>query len=159
MIEPEDALAPGAPALHADVPGNLAIDYEYGNRAATDEAFAKARPRRAHDAARAAHRRRSDGAEVRSRRLRPPTGHFDIYMPTQGMSDIMKEFAHVTGLTPEQFRIHAKDVGGGFGVRNEVYPEFAALAFAARALGRPVKWVGTRSRVAAERSSRPRRRR
>ena len=66
-------------------------------------------------------------------------------MPTQGMSDIMKEFAHVTGLTPEQFRIHAKDVGGGFGVRNEVYPEFAALAFAARALDRPVKWTGTRS--------------
>ena len=73
------------------------------------------------------------------------SGRFDIYMPTQGMSDIMKEFAHVTGLTPEQFRIHAKDVGGGFGVRNEVYPEFAALAFAARALDRPVKWTGTRS--------------
>ena len=77
----------------------------------------------------------------------PQTGRFDIYMPTQGMSDIMKEFAHVTGLTPEQFRIHAKDVGGGFGVRNEVYPEFAALAFAARSLGRPVKWTGTRAEL------------
>jgi aerobic carbon-monoxide dehydrogenase large subunit len=37
------------------------------------------------------------------------------------------------------------DVGGAFGVRNEVYPEFVALAFAARSLGRPVKWVGTRA--------------
>jgi CO/xanthine dehydrogenase Mo-binding subunit len=71
------------------------------------------------------------------------TGHFDVYMPTQGMGDIMKEFAHVTGLPPTQFRIHAKDVGGGFGVRNEIYPEFSALAFAARELDRPVKWVGT----------------
>ena len=39
---PRDALAAGAPALHADVPDNLAMDYEYGNQAATDEAFAKA---------------------------------------------------------------------------------------------------------------------
>ncbi len=66
-------------------------------------------------------------------------------MPTQGMGDIVKEFAHVTGLPPAHFRIHAKDVGGGFGVRNEIYPEFSALAFAARELDRPVKWVGTRS--------------
>ncbi len=73
------------------------------------------------------------------------TGTFDIYMPTQGMSDIRREMAHVTGLAPERFRIHAKDVGGAFGVRNEVYPEFAALAFAAQALGRPVKWIGTRA--------------
>ena len=49
------------------------------------------------------------------------------------------------GSPPTQFRIHAKDVGGGFGVRNEIYPEFSALAFAARELDRPVKWVGTRS--------------
>ena len=59
---------------------------------------------------------------------------------------------HPEGVRPrhraraEHFRIHAKDVGGGFGVRNEIYPEFSALAFAAReSLGRPVKWVGTRS--------------
>ena len=54
-------------------------------------------------------------------------------MPTQGMADIVNEFAHVTGLAAGAVsRIHARDVGGGFGVRNEIYPEFAALAFAAR---------------------------
>ena len=42
MVDPRDALAPQAPVLHADAPGNLAMDYEYGNQAATDEAFAKA---------------------------------------------------------------------------------------------------------------------
>src|SRR5262249_40647800 len=42
-------------------------------------------------------------------------------------------------------RIRARDVGGAFGVRNEVYPEFTAILFAAQSLGRPVKWVGTRA--------------
>jgi carbon-monoxide dehydrogenase large subunit len=145
MVEPNDALAPGAPALHADVPDNLAMDYEYGNQAATDEAFAKAdRVVRT-----VLHAQRIAGVPMEPRSglaaYDRTTGHFDVYMPTQGMGDIMKEFAHVTGLAPTQFRIHAKDVGGGFGVRNEIYPEFSALAFAARELDRPVKWVGTRS--------------
>ena len=144
-VTPEDAMAPGAPTLHADAPGNLALDYEYGNRDATEAAFAKAaRVVRVKLGA-----QRISGAPMEPKSalaaFDPQTGRFDIYMPTQGMSDIMKEFAHVTGLTPEQFRIRAKDVGGGFGVRNEVYPEFAALAFAARSLGRPVKWTGTRA--------------
>ncbi len=144
-VAPEDAIAPGAPELHADAPGNLALDYEYGNRDAADAAFAKAD----HVVRVKLHAQRISGAPMEPKSglaaFDPQTGRFDIYMPTQGMSDIMKEFAHVTGLTPEQFRIHAKDVGGGFGVRNEVYPEFAALAFAARSLGRPVKWTGTRA--------------
>src|SRR5215468_11087189 len=42
LIEPEDAIAPSAPLIHADVPGNLAVEYEYGDRAATDAAFAAA---------------------------------------------------------------------------------------------------------------------
>src|SRR5262249_4911382 len=63
----------------------------------------------------------------------------------QGMGDIQTEFAHVTGESREKFRIHVRDVGGAFGVRNEIYPEFTAILFAARSLGRPVKWVGTRA--------------
>src|SRR5262249_9538584 len=42
-------------------------------------------------------------------------------------------------------RVHAHDVGGAFGVRNELYPENIAIVLAARTVGRPVKWVGTRS--------------
>src|SRR5207302_1225134 len=53
--------------------------------------------------------------------------------------------AQVAGVAPENIRIHAHDVGGAFGVRNEAYPEFAALLLATRLLGRPVKWVGTRA--------------
>jgi aerobic carbon-monoxide dehydrogenase large subunit len=145
LIEPEDAIAPSAPLIHADVPGNLAVDYEYGNRAATEAAFAQA-----------AHVVR---VELRAQRIagnpmEPKSciaaydagaGSYDIYMPSQGMADIQKEFAHITGLEPARFRVHAWDVGGAFGVRNEIYPEFAALVLAARSLGRPVKWTGTRA--------------
>ncbi len=56
----------------------------------------------------------------------------DIYMPTQGGAAIRAELAHVVGVPEEQFRLHAGDVGGAFGVRNEIYPEFAAVLFAAR---------------------------
>ena len=48
-------------------------------------------------------------------------------------------------MPPEKFRIHSADVGGGFGVRHEVYPEFLAVMLAAKRTGKPVKWLGTRS--------------
>ena len=73
------------------------------------------------------------------------TGVYDLYLPTQGMADVRGGFATVAGIEREKLRIHAWDVGGGFGVRNEVYPEFSALLLATRLLGRPVKWVGSRA--------------
>ncbi len=61
-------------------------------------------------------------------------------------------------MPPEKFKIRSMDVGGGFGVRNEVYPEFLAVMLAAKRTGKPVKWLGTRSETMSGRSSRPRRR-
>ena len=61
------------------------------------------------------------------------------------MADIQSALAQVTGLPAERFRLHTRDVGGGFGVRNEVYPENAAVLLAAKTVGRPVKWVGSRA--------------
>jgi CO/xanthine dehydrogenase Mo-binding subunit len=46
----------------------------------------------------------------------------DVYMPTQGAAGIRAELAYVTGIPQEQLRVHAQDVGGAFGVRNEIYP-------------------------------------
>jgi len=73
------------------------------------------------------------------------TESFDVFIQTQGMFDIQSGLATVTGLPRERFRVHAHDVGGAFGVRNEIYPEYAAITLATRLIGRPVKWVGTRS--------------
>jgi carbon-monoxide dehydrogenase large subunit len=53
----------------------------------------------------------------------------------------------VLGVPPESIRVIAEEVGGGFGVRFNLYPEYCAALFAAKKLGRPVKWTGTRSEV------------
>jgi aerobic carbon-monoxide dehydrogenase large subunit len=145
VVTAEDALAAGAPQLHADVPGNLAMEYEYGAAAPVEAAFATA----AHVA-----RVTLDAQRIAGNPMEPKaclaahdaaTGIYDLYLPSQGMADLRRGLAHVTGVPLENIRIHANDVGGAFGVRNEVYPEFAALFLAARLTGRPVKWVGTRA--------------
>jgi carbon-monoxide dehydrogenase large subunit len=143
-IAAEDALAAGASQLHPDVPGNLAMEYEYGALAPVEAAFAKA----AHVA-----RVELDAQRIAGNPMEPKAclaaydaanGVYDLYLPTQGISALRDGLAHVAGVAREKIRIHARDVGGAFGVRNEVYPEFAALLLATRLVGRPVKWVGTR---------------
>jgi aerobic carbon-monoxide dehydrogenase large subunit len=144
-IAAEEALAAGASRLHRDVPGNLAMEYEYGALAPVESAFAKA----AHVARVTLDAQRICGNPLEPKACLaaydPATGIYDIYLPTQGMADIRGGLAHVAGVARENIRIHAKDVGGAFGVRNEVYPEFVALLLATRLVGRPVKWVGTRA--------------
>lgn len=145
MTRASDACAPQAALLHDTVPGNLAFEFEYGDRAATEPGFANA----AHVV-----RLELDAQRIAGNPMEPKaalvafdaaSGCFDIYTQTQGMADIQTALAHVTGVARENFRIHMLDVGGAYGVRNEVYPEHAALVLAARTAGRPVKWVGTRS--------------
>ena len=57
------------------------------------------------------------------------------------------QLSAVLGVPPEKIRVIAEEVGGGFGVRFNLYPEYCAALFAAKKLGRPVKWTGTRSEV------------
>jgi carbon-monoxide dehydrogenase large subunit len=66
-------------------------------------------------------------------------------MPTQGLTPMRDGLAGGTGIAPEKLRIHAHDVGGGFGIRSDAYSEYCALMLAAKKVGRPVKWVSTRS--------------
>ena len=145
VITAAEASLPGAPQLHETVPGNLAFEFECGDRAATDAALAGAA--RIIKVSLEAQRIAGNPMEPKAclAAYDKTSDSFDIYMQTQGMGDIQSAFAHVTGLPRERFRIHAHDVGGGFGIRNEVYPENAAVMWAAKLVGRPVKWVGTRS--------------
>ena len=117
VVEPADALAASAPQLHADVAGNLAMEYEYGTLAPTEAAFANA----AHVA-----RITLDAQRISGNPMEPKacvasydanTGVYDLYLPTQGMSDVRGGFAQVAGVEREKLRIHAWDVGGGFGQR------------------------------------------
>ena len=58
-----------------------------------------------------------------------------LWSASQGMTAMRDSLAALTGLPPEQIRVHAQDVGGAFGIRGPAYPEYAALALAARGSG------------------------
>ena len=144
VVDATEALAEGAPLLHDEVPGNLAAVFEYGDAAAAGEAIA-----------RAAHvtRLTLDSTRVSGTPMEPKacsvvydaaSDSYDIYASSQGVSMMLPNFTAITGVAPERIRLHAEDVGGGFGIRSQAYPEYCALMHAAKSLGKPVKWVGSR---------------
>ncbi len=141
------ALAAGAPLLHEGHPGNVGLVFETGNRAAVDAAFAKA----ARTTTLRVHSQRLIGAPMELRACLAAYDakreHFTIYTPTQGMLGMRSSLAAVTGLDASRIEVVAQDVGGSFGLRGGPYAEHALVMLAARKLGRPVKWVGSRSEV------------
>jgi carbon-monoxide dehydrogenase large subunit len=137
------ALTPGAPLIHDAVPGNLCFDFDYGDEAETEAAFAAA----AHVV-----RLTLTSSRVAGNPMEPKAAlaHWDgdvldLWTSTQGMTAMRDSMAAQSGLPPERIRIRAQDVGGGFGIRGPAYPEHMALALAARVTGRPVKWVAGRA--------------
>jgi carbon-monoxide dehydrogenase large subunit len=71
-------------------------------------------------------------------------GHLTVWAATQGVFGLRAAVCSFFGLPPDRVRVVAPDVGGGFGVKNRLYPEDAAAIYLAMALKRPVKWVGDR---------------
>ena len=145
VADPYDALAAGAPQLHEDIPGNLAFEYVYGDEAATHAAFARA----AHVTKLVLESTRLSGNPMEPKACLAAYDaagdSYDLYVSTQGMAIMLPQLTAITGVPAEKLRVHARDVGGGFGVRSPAYPEYSALLHAAKALGRPVKWVATRA--------------
>ena len=144
VVDAAEALQPGAPLLHDAIPGNLAFDYEYGNENATAGALAEA----AHVT-----RLTLDSTRVAGTPMEPKacvaaydaaSDSFDLYAASQGKGMMVPSLAAILGVPAEKIRLHALDVGGGFGIRSDAYPEYSALMIASRKLGRPVKWVGSR---------------
>ena len=72
-------------------------------------------------------------------------GRLTVWLGSQSPHRAREELASVLGLDPDLVRVVAPDVGGAFGMKASLYPEDIAVAFAARALGRCVKWIATRS--------------
>ena len=73
------------------------------------------------------------------------SGRFTLTTPSQGVFAMKGQFAEILGVPPEKVRILTYNVGGSFGMKASIYPEYVPLAHAARALGRPVKWTDERS--------------
>src|SRR5688572_16334280 len=145
VVSAADALAPGAPLVHDAVPGNMVLDYESGAEAAAAEAFTKAA--RKVELEVEISRVVGNPMEPRACLAAFVSGQYHLYTCTQGAAIMRNQLSAVLGVPPEQIRVIAEEVGGGFGVRFNIYPEYCAALFAAKKLGRPVKWTGTRSEV------------
>jgi aerobic carbon-monoxide dehydrogenase large subunit len=144
-IQPEEALAAGAPQLHESVPGNLSQECEAGDAAAVQAAFAKA----AHvtklkvEVTRVAPNPMEPRACTVTHDVRD--GSYTLYTCMQGVTTMRKGLSVYTGLPEDKLHLVAQDVGGGFGQRTPAYPEHCALMIAAKETGKPVRWVSTRS--------------
>src|SRR5687768_8725469 len=145
VVSAAQALAPDAPRVHDSVPHNTVLDYESGDEAQT---------RRAFEAAAHVVKLSVDISRVVGNPMEPRAclalykdELYQLYACTQGAPIMRNQLSAVLGLPPERIRVLAEEVGGGFGVRFNLYPEYCAALFAARKLGRPVKWTGSRSEV------------
>ncbi|WP_370272464.1 xanthine dehydrogenase family protein molybdopterin-binding subunit [Pseudooceanicola nitratireducens] len=137
------ALARGDTDLHAEAPGNLAIDYLLGREAETHAAFAEA-----------AHVVRAEVADNRVHVASlEPRGCFaewkddriHLAVNGQGVWGPKRELGRLMGLEDTQVHVTTPDVGGGFGMKAKLYPEYVMAAYAARFLDRPVRWMSDRT--------------
>jgi aerobic carbon-monoxide dehydrogenase large subunit len=141
-----DALRPGAPQLWNDVPGNLCLDVEAGEDAATAAAFARA----AHVVRLDTWVQRVTGVPMEPRtniaEYDAANGCYTLHTGTgRGVAGLRDDLARLLGVTPDKVRVRCGDMGGNFGTRNFFYPEYALLPWAARRCRRTVKWTCERS--------------
>jgi aerobic carbon-monoxide dehydrogenase large subunit len=140
-----EALAPGAPMLWPGAPNNLALDNEFGDRSAVERAFegAHAVIEQTIRSQRTASAFMEPRAAVGS--YDPAAGQYTLISGCQGVHRIRHPLAGCLKVPQERVRVICPDVGGGFGSRTNLYPEQIAVVWAARRVGRPVKWTGDRS--------------
>ncbi len=139
-----EAVKPGAPQLYDDVPDNVACDYHYGDEAKVAAAFAAA----VHVEKLSLRNTRLVVAAMEPRVgicSWDAAGRVTLTAPGQGVFGMKGQLADMLGLAPEKVRVRSHQVGGSFGMKGYIYPEYLCIAHAARALGRPVKWTDERS--------------
>ena len=145
VVSPREAITPGAPLLHEEAPGNIALDYHYGDAEAVAAAFAGA-----------AHVTRLNlvNSRVIVSAMEPraaigvhdaASGRFTLHVPSQGVFGTKGAIAEILKVEPKQVRILTGHVGGSFGMKAAPFPEYVCVLHAARALGRPVRWTDERS--------------
>jgi carbon-monoxide dehydrogenase large subunit len=139
-----EAAHPDAPRLFEEAGSNVVVDGELGDRAATDAAFAHA----THVVKFETRVQRVTGVPMEPRaavcEFDPDTGRYTLYAGNGGAWRLKDDLATILGVPADQVRVIMRDVGGNFGTRGMIYAEFALVAWAARRLGRPVKWTADR---------------
>ena len=140
------ATSPGQALVWADVPNNVCFDWEIGDKAATDALFAKAAKTVSITVVNNRVVPSSMEARASLAEFDQDTGRWTLYANTQGGWLIKNLMAGpVFGVEPDKFRVITPDVGGGFGMKLFLYPEHVLTCYAARKLGKPVKWASERS--------------
>jgi aerobic carbon-monoxide dehydrogenase large subunit len=145
VTDPEEAAQPGAPQLYDHIPSNVALDYHFGDGEKVDAAFAGA-----------AHVTKLDilNTRVAVVSMEPRVGlasydkkteRYTIQVPTQGVAGNRNNLAKNLKVPNEKVHLLTANVGGSFGMKNINYPEYMCILYAAKALGRPVKWTDERS--------------
>ncbi len=146
VVQAGDAVRPDAPSLHDGAANNISVALRMGNADAVAPAFAKA----AHVTRMTLFNNRITAVSMEPRGAIADydsgTGRYTLYTSTQNVHGIRHALAHQILHVPEsRIRVVARDVGGGFGMKGQLYAEEAAITWATRRVGRPVKWIPSRS--------------
>ncbi len=145
VLHSEDAMKSGAATVWDEVPGNILVDTRFGDHAGTDRTFAQA----ANVVTMDFNIGRVTGVPMEPRvcvaNYDSASGRYTLHAGSGGAVRQKRELAAVLNIEPEALRVLSFDVGGNFGTRNRVYPEYGLALWAARKLNRAVKFTASRS--------------
>jgi aerobic carbon-monoxide dehydrogenase large subunit len=142
VVEQEEAMQDGAPILHSGVQHNVAFHWQAGN--ATDEVFDNAEVVIKHRFRQQRLIPNPMEPRAATAQYNPATGEMTVWATSQNPHIHRFLLSGILGIPEHKLRIVSVDVGGGFGAKIACYPDEAMVAFAARELKRPVKWVEDR---------------
>jgi carbon-monoxide dehydrogenase large subunit len=146
LVDTAHAFDPGQPQVWDEAPGNLCFDWEVGDPSAVERALAGARHRISLELV-------NNRVVVNSMEPRGAIGEYDpgedsytLWSSTQGSHFLRNLLADSVFKIPEnRIRVVTRDVGGGFGMKLFLYPEHILVLWAAKRIGRPVKWTPDRA--------------
>ncbi len=145
VTDARGAQAEAAPQLHACAGGNVCFRWARGDEAAVRAALRSA----AHVVAIDLVNNRLVGAAIEPRAVigavDPQSEKLTLYSSTQAPHHIRRQVTEQLGISESELRVVSPDVGGGFGYKGKLYPEEGIIAWAARRLRRPVRWVASRA--------------
>ena len=146
VVDAEEALKDGSPQLHAEVPHNLNAYIPYGDKAGTEHNIAAADV----VVTQAIYNQRTINNPIEPRGaigvFDKATGEYTLYASSQSPHDHRLLLAlMILGIPFNKVRVIAPNIGGSFGTKGYIYPDMPLVLFIAKELGRPVKWVDTRS--------------
>jgi aerobic carbon-monoxide dehydrogenase large subunit len=145
VMTARDAARPGAPLLYEEVPSNVALDFHYGDSAKVADAFAKA----AHVTKLPLINQRLVVASIEPRsaigEFDAKAGKWTLRSCSQGVFGLKNMLRDIFNAPADKMRVLTGNVGGSFGMKAAVYPEYVCILHAAKVLGRPVKWTDERS--------------